>query len=141
MGRTKGSDPWSLYRSESLGQESIQRGTLVLEERLHNLDNRIGMEEGAGDSHAETREDYHQALDRLPCLDYKDYIAKNHDEEGRAGRLLAWWVAVPTREKPITQILTDDGLLLYSPKDINNTFQTYYEQLYNHPGYLPETAD
>ncbi|KAJ1140823.1 hypothetical protein NDU88_007161 [Pleurodeles waltl] len=104
MGGPEIGDPRALIRSEDGHQESA--GELKrLKDRLQKLDSRLGLEEGVADEHGNIRADYFEAPDRLRCLDYNDDLAKMHDEEGRAGRLLVWLVTSPTRGKPITQLL------------------------------------
>ncbi|KAJ1197929.1 hypothetical protein NDU88_001773 [Pleurodeles waltl] len=56
-----------------------------------------------------------------------------HEEEGRAGRLLAWLVHPHIVRNPITEITLSDGSLVHEPLGINAAFHDYYLALYAYP--------
>ncbi|KAJ1209015.1 hypothetical protein NDU88_004394 [Pleurodeles waltl] len=110
--------------------QDLEHDTTCQEDRLHQYNND---RDGSSKSQAkllETQELYNVALERLRCHDYKTYIARVHEEEGKAGRLLARVVRPAVGGMPITQLTTMEGTILHSPIQINTEFMTYYTFLY-----------
>lgn len=49
----------------------------------------------------------------------------------KASKLLAWCIKVMQAERAINSIQTDNGVITYDPKEINNTFLHFYHRLYS----------
>ena len=70
-------------------RKELERELLETENRLHELETLLdGMPETMNRLQ-ETKKKYSQVLERVRCHDYKKYIAKAHDTEGKVGRILA----------------------------------------------------
>ena len=65
-------------------------------------------------------------------------MARTHDEEGRARRMLARLVMAEDRGRPITNIRLQDGSLGYTQSAINGAFLRYYQELYGPQRQLAE---
>lgn len=52
-----------------------------------------------------------------------------YEQGDRAGKLLAWQIKQLETKSPITSIISN-GQTLLDPKEINNAFKGYYEELY-----------
>ena len=58
-------------------------------------------------------------------------LKQSYYEQGeRAGKLLAWRIKQMQAERAINSILTDKGDTTSDPKEINDTFQCIYQNLY-----------
>ena len=58
-------------------------------------------------------------------------LKQSYYEQGeRAGKLLAWRIKQMQAERAINSILTDKGDTTSDPKEINDTFQCFYQNLY-----------
>ncbi|KAJ1203575.1 hypothetical protein NDU88_007360 [Pleurodeles waltl] len=106
-----------VVRGHCLGQtvgirRNLERDVSHLEDDLHSCDNDLDGSPEAQAKLLELREKYSLALQRLRCHDYKTYMAKVHDEEGKTGRLLAWLISPETGATPITRLMTKGEILL-----------------------------
>ncbi|KAJ1130033.1 hypothetical protein NDU88_008389 [Pleurodeles waltl] len=107
-----------------MGIRRVLEGDLMhLEDRLHALDNEQGRGPEAHCRLLEVRKEYAVALEKLRCHDHVGYMRRIHEEEGRAGRLLAWLVRFHTARTPITGITLSDGSVVHDPLSKNAGFR------------------
>ena len=100
------------------------------ENKLHELEKQLDGTLDNANRLLEVKEQYNQILERVRCHDYRTYIARAHDSEGKAGRLLAWLSNPEMRGSPIAQLQTTDGNVVHSQGGINTTYQDYFTESY-----------
>ncbi|KAJ1210475.1 hypothetical protein NDU88_005839 [Pleurodeles waltl] len=79
-------------------RRALEGDYMQLDDQLHPLDNEQGRCPEALRWLLEVREEYAVSLEKLRCHDHVGCMRRVHEEEGRAGGLLAW--IAPTQRGP-----------------------------------------
>ena len=69
---------------------------------------------------------YNKVLEQVRCHNYKQYISKAHEMEGRASKLLAGLANPEQRGVPLLKMQATGGTLVSTQEEINDVFRDYY---------------
>ena len=86
----------------------------------------------------ECKSEYSILIEKLRCHNHQQYILCAHNEEGKAGRVLAQLVRRENRGDPITNDILEDGTLGHTQAKINGAFTDYYRDLCAAPSHWDE---
>ena len=77
-----------------------------------------------------------EATERLGKFDYKAYLVRAHDEQDKAGRMMAWLINPDKKGTMIVEINDAGGKRVQTQQEINTVFAAYYRNLYASPSPL-----
>lgn len=115
-------------REQCLGQtvglrREIARELGPLEQQIQDLDGEMAGGLAVQDKLAEVQSSYNATWDRLRTVDLNNYRTRQHEEGGKAGRLLTWLVRPESRGVPILSVTDEEGNVLCSPRTFNEGFR------------------
>ena len=109
----------------------------MLDKELVEIEDKMRVEElkqgetGLSDELTDLKTQYNQVLERVRCHNYKQYISKAHEMEGRASKLLAGLANPEQRGIPLLKIQNAGGTTVSTQEEINEVFRDYYSKLYD----------
>ncbi|KAJ1158803.1 hypothetical protein NDU88_011476, partial [Pleurodeles waltl] len=127
-----------VIRGHCLGQtvgirRDLTAEVLRIETTLRRWESELGINPEATRLLSAAQEAHNEALERRCCHDYNIHTNRIHEEEVRAGTLLAWLIKPESRGTPITHLTTQDRTILHPPTHINDEFRSCYMTLYSAP--------
>ena len=84
-------------------------------------------------THRTTQKELAELYYRLGNVDYKAFLRRQHMEEDKPGRTLAWLLKSETPQTVIGAIRNSEGGVVNTQEGINEVFKQYYTKLYRSP--------
>ena len=109
------------------------------EERLRILELKVPVNPAQRPLLVAERGRWAEATERLSKFDYRAYVERMHDEQDKAGRMLAWLANPNTNGTTIVEIRDEGGDKVRTQNEINTVFASYYKKLYARPEPLDPT--
>ncbi|KAJ1167789.1 hypothetical protein NDU88_008177 [Pleurodeles waltl] len=111
-------------------RKTVERDLARIERILPQSEDEVTNDQAEKARLAALHTDHQTLLERLRCLNYTAHSARTHASADKAGKLLAWLIQRDCERKPIMEIRSQTGEIVYTPAEIQTEFIKHYTALY-----------